>query len=97
MAIYASPKIEFRRMLWEYLIQLGSSLDVPWLFWGDWNQYLFLLIKRGRCINRKLAVRFWEVLKSCHLLDLGFSRPKFTWLNKRSGDHVIIEWLARGF
>lgn len=83
-AIYASPKVEFRHMLWEYLIQLWSYLDVLWLLLGDWNQVFVSAGKKGgHCINCKLAARFWEVLESFYLLDLGFSRPKFTWLNKR--------------
>lgn len=53
--------------------------------------------KGGRCTNWRLAARFWKILDSFHLLDLGFSGPKFTWLHKRSGSHIIMESLDRGF
>lgn len=49
----------------------------------------------GQPIHRKHASRFWDVLETCNLIDLGFLGPKFTWLNNRGDGHLIMECLNR--
>jgi len=51
---------------------------------GDFNEVLLEEKKFGGnsiCQRRVRAIK--ECMDDCHMLDLGFSRPKFTWLNKR--------------
>jgi hypothetical protein len=40
-------------------------------------------------------VNFWECLQDCHLVDLGFSGPKYTWNNRQQGQDNIRVRLDR--
>lgn len=45
--IYGSPEIERMSVFWDLLRSLGSSIDLPWLVYGDFNEILFQHEKRG--------------------------------------------------
>jgi hypothetical protein len=48
---------------------------------------------RARCKPISQMVEF--ILEKCHLKDLGFVGPKFTWWNMQDGVHFIKERLDR--
>ena len=52
---------------------------------------------RGRLINFNRALEFKTCLDDCNFLDLGFSRPKFTWSNLRQVTDLILEHIDRCF
>ena len=39
-AIYASPNFSKRKILWNYLKKFASSVDLPWILLGDFNDML---------------------------------------------------------
>lgn len=79
--------------LWNYVSIYKNTFMI-----GDWNQLLSATDKFGGLnVERKLSSQFWKVINACQLRDLGFSGSKYTWVNKRSGTGLILEWLDRAF
>lgn len=85
-----------REELWAYLTQLGQVLKVPWLLAGDFNQIVDPLEKSGgRPATWTQLTSLWNCFTDYGLVDLGFSGPKFTWTNNRTGRGKIRERLDR--
>ena len=83
-AIYASPRFIERYILWKNLKMLANLHDLPWAHMGDFNEVLSEEKKFGGnpiCQRRVRAIQ--DCMNECHMMDLGFSRLKFTWSNKR--------------
>ena len=96
--IYASSRINERKILWSNLMQVAKMHKLPWLLLGDFNEVLCGEDKLGgRQINLSQALDFKECLDNCNLLDLGFSRPKFIWTNSRQVSDLILEHIDRCF
>ena len=97
-AIYASPRLEERKLLWNNLAIIAPLHDLPWLMLGDFNELLASSDKLGgNPLNPRRVQLFKECLDSCGMVDLGFHGPRFTWVNKREVGHYIQERLDRGF
>ena len=96
MIIYASTKFENMCILWENLKKVSDHHDLPWILMGDFNEVLEESEKLG---GNPLSIRrvqeYNECMNYCNLLDLKFSRPKFTWTNKRGIWNLIQEWLDK--
>ena len=100
-AIYASPWLAERRILWSNIEKIGQLHNLPWLVIGNFNEVLgggggedkF----GGNQINLNRALEFKECLDSCNVVDLGFAGPKYTWTNKRQLSDLILERLDRCF
>ncbi|XP_022723781.1 uncharacterized protein LOC111280610 [Durio zibethinus] len=91
-AIYASPRYNERLFLWENLKTVASHHDLPWLVLGDFNEVLNGEDKKGgRPVSLVRSGAFKDCLIFCHLADLGFSGPRFTWSNKRNVLDLIQE------
>ncbi|XP_065629087.1 uncharacterized protein LOC111990897 [Quercus suber] len=89
-AIFASPRFTERCLLWDNLKMLASLHNLPWSLMGDFNEVLSEDEKLGGnviCQRRVRAIQ--ECMDACQMMDLGFSRPKFTWSNKRGLDDLI--------
>ncbi|XP_023883345.1 uncharacterized protein LOC111995659 [Quercus suber] len=89
-AIYASLRLAERYILWENLKMLTNLHDLPWALIGDFNEVLLEEEKSGGnpvCMRRVRAIK--ECMDACHVMDLGFSGPKFTWSNKRETGDLI--------
>lgn len=96
-AIYASPKLNFRNELWQY-IKSGFMQDIPWLLVGDFNQVLDDSEKRGgKPIAQYRARPFREMVNGCALIDIGFEGLRFTWSNMRRGSALVEESIDRYF
>ena len=96
-AIYASPKFQFRKTLWDDLSAFAAGLSQPWLVIGDFNEVTNSREKfGGRVINRKRVDLFVDTMRRCNLIDLGYHGPRFTWSNKRR-HNPILERLDRGW
>ena len=97
-AIYASPRLAERRILWSNIEKVGQLHNLPWLMIGDFNEVLRGEDKfEGNQINLNRALEFKECLDSCNFVNLGFARPKYTWTNKRQMSDLILERLDRCF
>ncbi|GMP46214.1 hypothetical protein CsSME_00014459 [Camellia sinensis var. sinensis] len=97
-AIYASPILSSRRILWENRTTLANSHNAPWFMMGDFNEILTSVDKfRGKPINLSRALKLKDCMDHCGMLDLGFSGPKFTWTNLRNTRALIRERLDRAW
>ncbi|XP_030929600.1 uncharacterized protein LOC115955566 [Quercus lobata] len=91
-AIYASPRLSKRRILWNNLKNVAQLHNLPWLMLGDFNEVLCGEDKfRGNQVNLNRALEFKECLDECNMLDLGFTGPKYTWMNCRPITSLILE------
>ena len=97
-SIYASPKLEERKLLGNILFAAASLHQLPWLIMGDFNELLSRHDKLGgNPLNPRRVQLFKECLDSCSMVDLGFHGPNYTWVNKRDVGQFIQERLDRGF
>lgn len=84
-AIYASPRFNERKVLWENMEMISEHVLKPWVAFGDFNEVLSEAKKLGgRPVEQAKAIRFLEMQSKCDFSDLGFSGPRFTWTNLRS-------------
>ena len=97
-AIYASPRLEDRFILWNNLSKVAELHNKPWVMAGDFNEPLTDEDKfggRGVSVNRSLA--FKDCLDDCNMVDMGFNGPRYTWTNKRDISDLILERIDRFF
>ncbi|KAK8696194.1 hypothetical protein V6N13_001331 [Hibiscus sabdariffa] len=76
--VYASPTRSFRQELWHHLVNLSTSVNIPWVVLGDFNATLSLA-DRQRCTSASLERSFQDMVSDCGLHDLCHSGPNFTW------------------
>ncbi|XP_061367124.1 uncharacterized protein LOC133310245 [Gastrolobium bilobum] len=79
-AIYASPQVNNRQVLWEELKHIGRNMNESWLLTGDFNEIALASEKRGGGpvdVNR--CNLFASVLNACGVMDLGGGGNRFTW------------------
>lgn len=78
--IYGAPKTHSHSETCELIRGLRRQGSLPWLCDGDFNKILKSHEKSGGRLRPYGQIeQFREVLDKCNLLDLGFSRNKFTW------------------
>ncbi|XP_061340964.1 uncharacterized protein LOC133287385 [Gastrolobium bilobum] len=79
-AIYASPKEEKRRVLWEDLKLIGRTMNSPWMLSGDFNEISSIAEKKGgKPVDVNRCIMFNNVLNACGVIDLGGGGNRFTW------------------
>lgn len=97
-SIYASPRLAERRILWENLSKVAELHTLPWVVVGNFNEPLAESDKfGGRAVSISRYLDFKDCLDRCNMIDLGFSRPRFTWTNKRELSALIQERIDRFF
>jgi hypothetical protein len=68
----------------------------PWLCVGDFNEITSAFEKSSKTIQPQCQMQaFHQALEDSGLTDLGFTEPKFTWCNGRSGEDFTRERLDR--
>ena len=76
--------------MWDSLKKVSDHHNLLWILIGDFNDVLEESEKFG---GNSLSVRkvreYRECMDHCNMLDLGFSRPKYTWTNKRGIGNLI--------
>jgi hypothetical protein len=78
------------------LRHLLSCQPVLWICAGDFNEIVDQVEKEGSLIRRESQmVKFCDALEACHLGDLRFSGPRFTWNNRRMDGSFTRERLDR--
>lgn len=77
--VYASPNFHKRQLFWDYLQNLATLVDLPWVLMGDFNDMLSEDEKLdGLPLNQNRLNAFGNCLDNCGLMDLGFHWPRFT-------------------
>lgn len=76
--IYCLSSFSAKKILWENLLHFSKFVNAPWLVAGDFNQIGDMDEKQG-----KNTFFLKKNLSNCHLNDLGYHGPKYTWSNKR--------------
>jgi endonuclease/exonuclease/phosphatase family metal-dependent hydrolase len=93
---YGNPEVTRRSESWSLLRFLSSMDPAPWLCVGDFNEIVSLSEKSNSSYRSSSQMQaFKNALEDSHLSDLGFSGPRFTWCNGRSGEDFTRERLDR--
>jgi exonuclease III len=93
---YGHPEVARRKESWALMRHLAIFNPIPWLCVGDFNEiFNFTELKGATNKTRRQMRDFEEVIEDCHLSDLGFIGPKFTWSNGRGGRALTKERLDR--
>ena len=93
--IYGSPEASQKRHTWSLLRRLASLSSSLWLYCSDFNEILHLNEKKGNDRVVRMINDFRDTVKDSSLVDMGFSRRIYTWLNKRYEQQYIDERLDR--
>lgn len=97
-AIYASPRLSKRRLLWDNLETVTGLHSLPWVIAGDFNKFLMNGYKfGGNAVSISKALRFQECLNVCNMIGIGFVGPRFTWSNHRPLTQLLQERIDRVF
>jgi hypothetical protein len=93
---YGHPETARRPEAWSLPRHLASLGPERWLCCGDFNEILHKS-EKSNGPPRPLSQMgdFQKALEDCGLQDLGFSGPRFTWCNERSGEEFSCECLDR--
>lgn len=87
---YGFSEQNLRYRSWELLHLLETRNSPPWLVGGDFDKILSEGEKQGGGVQAQgLMDGFRDALEDCHLLDLGFKGPTFTWSNNRKHPHTV--------
>ncbi|MED6158737.1 hypothetical protein PIB30_117172 [Stylosanthes scabra] len=93
---YGYPESYNKHESWNLLKILGTTFDLPWLVFGDFNQVINQSEKQGdNPIQFSQVEGFLEARQINELADLGFKGHPFTWSNGQSGTNNIQERLDR--
>lgn len=101
--VYAPNEVANRRQVWEELLNLKASSNVPWCVGGDFNEILEVNERVG-CVRIERGMRdFSEFCNNMEILDLPMLGRKFTWTNfQDQAVHsrldrflVSIQWLEK--
>lgn len=82
--IYASPKYRRRKITWSELKDMSTSINLPWIVIGDFNEVRNQNDQKlgGNPVNLNRCNAFNSCISESGLIDVGSTRLKFTWLNK---------------
>ncbi|KAK8683424.1 hypothetical protein V6N13_039485 [Hibiscus sabdariffa] len=76
--ICASPNATKRKALWSHLRHLASSINSPWILFGDFNATLCSSERMGGSSSTKPSRCFQEFVYDVGLRDMGFIGPDYT-------------------
>lgn len=101
--IYGLNKIVQRRMLWDNLKQVGSTIKDPWVLMGDFNNVLSQEDKKGGLEVKNYETReFLDCVGQLDLTDMRSIGCFFTWMSNAvccKLDRVMInpEWMNASY
>lgn len=94
--MYGEPKVELRHKLWDQLRFVRAQWSGPWVCAGDFNETLSRDEHLSKGIRGENQMKlFRDCLEDCELVDLGYSRPKYTWNNRQEGENNVKVRLDR--
>lgn len=85
-------------MLFENLSKVVDLHSKPWIIAGDFNESLIGDDKfKGRPVSINRSLMFKVCLNKCNMVDICFSGPRYTWMNKRENHSLFQERIDRFF
>jgi exonuclease III len=96
-AVYASPRDELRRDLWDTLTIMSRNISGSWLIAGDFNDIASPDEKKGgAAVSQRKCNIFLDNINACKLMDVGAVGSRFTWRGPLYNGHMrIFERLDR--
>ena len=94
--IYGWPDRAYKFRTWEFMHSLMDVVQVPYVFFGDFNEILRSKEKEGgtqRCVRDVEAFR--NCVHNCDVVDLGYRGSWFTWHHGNSPTTYVRERLDR--
>ncbi|XVF86373.1 hypothetical protein PTKIN_Ptkin18bG0034600 [Pterospermum kingtungense] len=85
-----------RNISWDLLPLLATRSNLPWLCAGDFNELLSSQEKFDGAIHpARQMEEFGKAIMDCHLLEMPFDGPLFSW-HRGNGPDMVLERLDRG-
>jgi hypothetical protein len=95
--IYACPISTLRPLLWNYLANLRTTISLPWLAIGDFNDILLPNEQKGGVFSLAKADVSARNIDKCGFIDVGSFGTKFTWQGHCRGGRFVQHRLDRSF
>ncbi|KAJ4838451.1 hypothetical protein Tsubulata_041033 [Turnera subulata] len=96
-AVYANPDPQLKKECFEALLSFSQTVVRPWVLLGDFNEVTSAEEKQGGApVNLLRCTKFREWIEDCHLIDVGYTGPKFTWRGQEHHHGRVYERLDRG-
>ena len=96
IGFYGWPEENKKQKSWALLSHLRSFIEGPWCCMADFNVILHASEKQSvHAPYHNQMEDFWVALEECELTNLGFTRHKFTWTNRRPGSTHTKQRLDR--
>lgn len=94
--IYGTSYREEKKGFWEWMHSQFQPTDIPWLYGGDFNEFIWESDKLGgAAILYKRPRYLSNFMEAAELMDLEFSGPSFTWRGIRNGE-LVEEQIDKG-
>lgn len=94
--VYTKCTTGERRDLWDIIHNMNNRVNGPWCVGGDFNIIMDLDEKLGYNPHKAYkSLDFISTMKSCGLMDIGFTSPRYTWCNNRRTSTRIWKRLDR--
>ena len=79
-------------------MEVADLHNMPWVIVGDFNEPLVNDDKfGGRVVSLNRSLLFKECLDKCNMINIGFTRPRYSWTNRREIQVLIQERIDRFF
>ncbi|XP_058784670.1 uncharacterized protein LOC131659504 [Vicia villosa] len=89
--VYARPNEDSKKILWDDLKVIASSMSDPWMLVGDFNDIAYVSDKRGGATpSMSRCRRFRDRMDMCLINDVEVRGPVFTWRGPiyHGGQHI---------
>jgi exonuclease III len=82
-SVYGPQQIPDKELFIQELLQIGASMNLPWIVNGDFNLVLDQADKSNGRVNRRLMNKFKHAINSLALQDMPLQGRKYTWSNEQ--------------
>ncbi|KAL0284147.1 UNVERIFIED_CONTAM: hypothetical protein Sradi_7207900 [Sesamum radiatum] len=96
--VYGANEVSARRELWQGLIELAASVNLPWLVGGDFNAGLDMSEVSGASGDIRVAMHeFNDCIMQTGLISLPMQGERFSWHNCSTDGRSLWKRLDRMF
>lgn len=94
---YGPPKTRLHYVLWDWLDYITSTIHLPWLIIGDFNQVYHATDKSNAKGSSSNMAMFNNCMDRNHFHKIPQKGPRFTWTYNRKGKNLLLEKLDMAF